>query len=146
MATDQRQRAEEIQSRAGPQQVRRTIGRAKQFFNSAVKHELIGRNPFENEASAVGSNEERLFMIPAEWIESCIRKAPCEDWRIIMAFARYAGMRSHETPHPTLGRYRQSQQPHDYPQQQNPSDESLPDLSGTQTTSDASQRDCTGRG
>ena len=36
-------------------------------------------------------------MVPADWIEACIRKAPCEDWRIILAFARYAGMRSHET-------------------------------------------------
>src|SRR6056297_661138 len=35
--------------------------------------------------------------VPTDWIEACIRKAPCEDWRIILAFARYAGMRSHET-------------------------------------------------
>jgi integrase len=77
--------------------VRRRIGRCKQFFNSAIKHELITRNPFAGEASATGGNPERLVMVPAEWIEACIRKAPCEDWRIILAFARYAGMRSHET-------------------------------------------------
>lgn len=77
--------------------VRRRIGRSKQFFNSAIKHELITRNPFAGEASATGGNPERLFMVPAEWIEACIRCAPCEDWRIILAFARYAGMRSHET-------------------------------------------------
>lgn len=76
--------------------VRRRIGRAKQFFTSAVKHEILTRNPFAGEASAVGGNEERLFLVPAEWIERCIRVAPCEDWRIILAFARYAGMRSHE--------------------------------------------------
>jgi integrase len=75
---------------------RRRIGRAKQFFQSAVKHELIPQNPFADEASAVGGNDERLFLVPAEWIERCIRVAPCEDWRIILAFARYAGMRSHE--------------------------------------------------
>jgi integrase len=77
--------------------VRRMIGRSKQFFKAAMKHEIIHRNPFENEASSVGGNEDRLFLVPAEWIETCIRKAPCEDWRIILAFARYAGMRSHET-------------------------------------------------
>ncbi|EMI55831.1 tyrosine-type recombinase/integrase [Rhodopirellula sallentina] len=77
--------------------VRRTIGRCKQFFGSAVKHELISRNPFEGEASAVTGNDDRLFMVPGDWIEACIRKAPCEDWRIMLAFARYAGMRSHET-------------------------------------------------
>lgn len=77
--------------------VRRTIGRCKQFFGSAVKHELITRNPFVDEASAITGNDDRLFMVPADWIEKRIRKAPCEDWRIILAFARYAGMRSHET-------------------------------------------------
>ncbi|MGB0600423.1 MAG: tyrosine-type recombinase/integrase [Rubripirellula sp.] len=80
-----------------PNTVRRTTGRCKQFFGSAVKHELIARNPFSEEASAVTGNDERLFMVPADWIEACIRKAPCEDWRIMLAFARYAGMRSHET-------------------------------------------------
>jgi integrase len=75
---------------------RRRIGRAKQFFQSAVKHELLDRNPFADEASAVGGNDERLFLVPTEWIERCIRVAPCDDWRIILAFARYAGMRSHE--------------------------------------------------
>lgn len=77
--------------------VRRRIGRSKQFFNAAVKHELIPRNPFAGEASAVGGNEERMSLVPADWIERCIRVAPCEDWRIILAFARYGGMRSHET-------------------------------------------------
>lgn len=77
--------------------VRRRIGRSKQFFNAAMKHELIVNNPFADEASATGGNPERLVMVPAEWIEACIRSAPCEDWRIILAFARYAGMRSHET-------------------------------------------------
>ncbi|WP_145207226.1 phage integrase SAM-like domain-containing protein [Stieleria magnilauensis] len=76
--------------------VRRRIGRTKQFFGAAVKHELISRNPFEGEASAVGGNDERLFMVPAKWIEKCIQNAPCEDWRIILALARYGGLRSHE--------------------------------------------------
>ncbi|WP_236622168.1 tyrosine-type recombinase/integrase [Novipirellula maiorica] len=77
--------------------VRRRIGRSKQFFKAAIKHQIITQNPFADEASAVSGNPNRLFMVPADWIEECIRKAPCEDWRIILAFARYAGMRSHET-------------------------------------------------
>lgn len=77
--------------------VRRRIGRSKQFFGAATKHKLIQQNPFAGEASAVGGNEARLFLVPSEWVERCIRVAPCEDWRIILAFARYAGMRSHET-------------------------------------------------
>jgi len=58
---------------------------------------LITRNPFEGEASTVTGNDDRLVMVPADWIEACIRHAQCEDWRIMLAFARYAGMRSHET-------------------------------------------------
>lgn len=77
--------------------VRRRIGRAKQFFGAALRHRLIESNPFAGEASAVGANIERQVFVPAEWIERCIRVAPCEDWRIMIAFARYAGMRSHET-------------------------------------------------
>jgi integrase len=76
--------------------LRRYIGRSKQFFRSAVKHQLIDRNPFADEASTVNANTERMVLVPAEWVERCIRVAPCEDWRIILAFARYAGMRSHE--------------------------------------------------
>ena len=69
--------------------VRRRIGRSKQFFNAAIKHELIDKNPFAGEASATTGNPDRLVMVPADWIEACIRKAPCEDWRIILALARY---------------------------------------------------------
>jgi integrase len=76
--------------------VRRRIGRCKQFFHAAVKHELIARNPFADEVSAVRGNADRLFLVPAAWIEACIRVAPCEDWRIILALARYGGLRSHE--------------------------------------------------
>ena len=53
-------------------------------------------NPFADAVSAVGGNAARLCLVPAEWVEACIRVAPCEDWRIILALARYAGMRSHE--------------------------------------------------
>ena len=77
--------------------VRRRIGRAKEIFNSALKRNLIKENPFAGEAAAVGANTERQVFVPADHIERCIKAAPCEDWRIIIALARYAGMRSHET-------------------------------------------------
>tara|TARA_R110002073_G_scaffold59094_6_gene149245 strand:- start:22673 stop:24049 length:1377 start_codon:yes stop_codon:yes gene_type:complete len=77
--------------------VRRRIGRAREFFNLAVKHNLIKANPFADEAVTVSGNPDRQFFVPADWIERCIQVANCEDWRIMLAFARYAGMRSHET-------------------------------------------------
>ena len=77
--------------------VRRRIGRAKQFFNAAIDKELITKNPFAKEESSVTGNPEKHKEIPAEWIEQMIRTTKCEDWKIILAFARYGGMRSHET-------------------------------------------------
>ncbi len=76
---------------------RRRIGRAKELFRSAVRHRKITESPFADEVAAVGANVERQVFVPTDWIEACIKKAPCEDWRIILAFARYAGMRNHET-------------------------------------------------
>ncbi|MEM9368522.1 MAG: tyrosine-type recombinase/integrase [Planctomycetota bacterium] len=77
--------------------VRRRIGRAKQIFRAAVKRKYISENPFSDEASATGANVENHRYIPAIWIDQCIEAAPCEDWRIILALARYGGLRSHET-------------------------------------------------
>ncbi|MDF1844334.1 MAG: phage integrase SAM-like domain-containing protein [Rubripirellula sp.] len=76
--------------------VRRRIGRSKQFFGYAVKLKLIAENPFADEISATTGNEDRLVMVPAEWIETIIRQTDCEDWKIILALARYGGLRSHE--------------------------------------------------
>ena len=81
----------------GHNTVRRRIGHAKQFFRTAVKHKKIPANPFGNEVAAVGANIERQFFVPANWIERCIKAAPCEEWRVMIALARYGGLRSHET-------------------------------------------------
>ncbi len=77
--------------------VRRRIGRSREVFNWAVRREIIAKNPFADESITVGNSPDRQFFVPADWIERCIKHANCEDWRIKLAFARYAGMRSHET-------------------------------------------------
>ena len=81
----------------GKNTVRRRIGRSREFFNLAVRREIIAVNPFADESITVGNSPDRQFFVPADWIERCIKHAGCEDWRIMLAFARYAGMRSHET-------------------------------------------------
>jgi len=88
--------------------VRRRMGRCREIFNLALRRGLIDVNPFADEAVSVGSNPERQFFVPHDWIEKCIAtlkptertqlsERKREDWRIMLAFARYAGMRSHET-------------------------------------------------
>jgi integrase len=77
--------------------VRRRVGRAREFFNLAVRRKIVKENPFAGESVTVGGNPDRQFFVVADWIERCIVACGCEDWRIMLAFARYAGMRSHET-------------------------------------------------
>lgn len=62
-----------------------------------MRRGIIAVNPFADESITVGNSLDRQFFVPADWIERCIMQANCENWRIMLAFARYAGMRSHET-------------------------------------------------
>ncbi len=75
---------------------RRRMGRAKQLFSAAVRRKLIDHNPFQHQKAAVGANPKRQAFVPHEVIEACIRKSPCESWRIIIALARYGGLRRDE--------------------------------------------------
>lgn len=76
--------------------IRRRIGRAKQIFASAIKHKLIKDNPFKKEICSVGANEERMVFVPQDATEHLIRSLDCEDLKIIVALARYGGLRRHE--------------------------------------------------
>lgn len=73
--------------------VRRAIGRARQFFAIAIRHELILHNPFEGMSAAVGANHERMRYIKAADVERVIRACPNHDWRMIFALCRYGGLR-----------------------------------------------------
>ena len=76
---------------------RRRMGRAKECFASAVRHKIIAESPFADEVAATGANVDKHRFIPADWVHRLIDVAPCEDWRVMLAFARFGGMRSHET-------------------------------------------------
>lgn len=77
--------------------VRRRVGRAREIFNRAVRDKVVAANPFAKETVTVSGNPDRQFFVDASWMERCIAATDCEDWKIMLAFARYAGMRSHET-------------------------------------------------
>lgn len=74
--------------------VRRRTGRAKQFFGAALEAGLIVSNPFDSKeiACATTGNRERMEFVKAEVIEECI-SAASGDWPIIIALARYGGLR-----------------------------------------------------
>ena len=67
--------------------------RAKRFFNAAHKARCIDRSPFEDIKAGSQVNEERNAYISSDDIESVIAKAPDAEWRLIIALARYAGLR-----------------------------------------------------
>lgn len=73
--------------------VRRRTGRAKQVFGEAVSRGLIMVNPFAKLASASRVNTTRQRFIEGETIHRVIDAAPSAEWRLIIALARFGGLR-----------------------------------------------------
>lgn len=73
--------------------VRRSIGRARQFFNDAKKRDLIRANPFEGMAAAVRPNAERFHFVSREDADKVLDACPDAQWRLIFALARFGGLR-----------------------------------------------------
>jgi integrase len=79
--------------------VRRRTGIAKQFFKAALRRKLVCANPFIDLPSAVGGNVERQRFIRRADTEKILDACPDPQWRLIVALARYGGLR---TPSETL--------------------------------------------
>ena len=72
---------------------RRRVGRAKQFFNAAVRKELIDRNPFADQKCQVrGNPDKRRFVTLAE-ADAILDACPDAQWRLIFALCRFGGLR-----------------------------------------------------
>ena len=79
--------------------VAKRAANAKVFFNVAVKRKLILENPFSCLDSKSRANKSRQRFIRREDVEKLLAAAPCAEWRLIIALARFAGLR---TPSETL--------------------------------------------
>jgi len=78
----------------GPNTVRRTCGRAKQFFRAAVRKRLIAESPFADmKGTNVQANRTREFFITRDVAQSVIDACPDAEWRLIFALSRYGGLR-----------------------------------------------------
>ena len=73
--------------------VNRRCGAAKTFFRTAVRHEMIPRNPFEELKATVHGNRERMRFVTLDTIQSVIDTCPDFEWRLLVALARYGGLR-----------------------------------------------------
>jgi len=79
--------------------VSREIKRAKQFFKVAVRKRLIAENPFDGMATPAQVNSSRGFDVTPEMTARILDACPDAEWRLIVAMARYGGLR---TPSETL--------------------------------------------
>jgi len=73
--------------------IRRLCGRARQFFRAACRHKIIDANPFEGMACTLTSPEAKKIFVPAKKIEQVLAVIPCPQWRLMVALARYGGLR-----------------------------------------------------
>jgi len=69
------------------------LRRARQFFKAAVRRRLIPMNPFDDVKCGSQANTSRQAFVSQETIEKVIAACPNNDWRLIFALARYAGLR-----------------------------------------------------
>ena len=73
--------------------VRRRSGRAKQFFNAAIRKNLLTFNPFADLRCNVQANKERFYFVTREEAEQVLNTCPDAEWRLIFALSRYGGLR-----------------------------------------------------
>lgn len=72
---------------------RKWAGFAKQFFESAVDHGLIDRNPFRKLKSGSVANPARNEFISQTDTLKVIDQCPDAEWRLIIALSRFGGLR-----------------------------------------------------
>ena len=72
---------------------RRVCGRAKQFFRAAIRHKLIGENPFADMKCSIVENRERDRFITRQEAQAVLDACPDAQWRLLFALSRYGGLR-----------------------------------------------------
>lgn len=82
-----------------PATVSAHVKRAKQFFREAVEQGYLLASPFEGLIAGDDSNAERKAYVSTDDAQKLIDAAPDAEWRLLIALARYGGLR---TPSETL--------------------------------------------
>jgi integrase len=77
----------------------RTVNYAKQFFRAAQRRRVIPENPFADLKCGSQTNERRKVFVTRETTEKVLAACPDHEWQLIVALARYGGLR---TPSETL--------------------------------------------
>ncbi len=72
----------------------RNVRRARQYFRAAVRKKLIADNPMQDVKAPSQVNTARMFYVSREVTERIIAACPDVEWRLIVALARYGGLRT----------------------------------------------------
>ncbi len=86
--------AEQVGMKFAPATIGRNVKRARQFFRAAVRNKLIVENPFADVKAAPQVNKSREYFVTKESVEKIIAACPDTEWRLIVALARYGGLRT----------------------------------------------------
>jgi integrase len=73
--------------------VAKIVLRARQFFKDAVDGERLARSPFAKVKAGSQKNPQRQRFISRATIDKAIEYAPDIEWKLIIALARYGGVR-----------------------------------------------------
>ncbi len=76
-----------------PATIGRRLKRYRQFFRAAMRRRLILENPFADVKAPAQTNESRKAFITTEQTAKLLDACPDADWRLIVALARYGGLR-----------------------------------------------------
>jgi integrase len=86
--------AAHMRANYAPATANRTIVHAKQFFKAAERDELIERSPFRDEKGGSMTNPDRMHFVTPEQTAALLDACPVGEWRLIVALARYGGLRT----------------------------------------------------
>ena len=73
--------------------VSRLVKYGKQFFHAAKRGGWVTSNPFEGVKAGSMANPDRLYFVPPEDVQKIIEACPDREWRLIVALARFGGLR-----------------------------------------------------
>jgi len=77
-----------------PATIGRNVKRARQYFRAAVRKRLLAENPMQDVKAPAQVNTARAFYVTREATERIIAACPDAEWRLIVALARYGGLRT----------------------------------------------------
>jgi len=87
-------RAAQVGRGLAPATIGRTVKRARQFFRAAVRKKIIPENPMQDVKAAPQDNKSREYFVTVEETAKIIAACPDAEWRLIVALARYGGLRT----------------------------------------------------